>query len=75
MKDSFLEELDRVFDKFPKKCKKNLFGDLNAEVGKEDIFKPTTGSEGLEKITNNNGYPVINFATYKNLSEVNIPTL
>jgi hypothetical protein len=26
---------------------KNLLGDFNAKVGKENIFKPTVGNEGL----------------------------
>jgi exonuclease III len=40
VKDSFYEELERVFDKFPKYHMKILLGDFNAKVGKEDIFKP-----------------------------------
>jgi exonuclease III len=41
VKDSFYEELERVFDKFPKYHMKIMLGDFNAKVGKEDIFKPT----------------------------------
>jgi hypothetical protein len=41
VKDSFYEELERVFDKFPKYHTKILLGDFNAKVGREDIFKPT----------------------------------
>jgi hypothetical protein len=44
VKDSFYEELERVFDKFPKCQMKILFGDSFAKVGKEDIFKPTIGN-------------------------------
>jgi exonuclease III len=44
VKDSFYEELERVFDKFPKYHMKILVGDFNAEVDKEDIFKPTIGN-------------------------------
>jgi hypothetical protein len=40
-KDTY-EELERVFNKFPKYHLKMVFGDFNAEVGREDIFKPTT---------------------------------
>jgi endonuclease/exonuclease/phosphatase family metal-dependent hydrolase len=39
-------------------------GDFNAKVGREDIFKPTTGNESSHEIRNDNG--VVNFATYKN---------
>jgi hypothetical protein len=38
MKDSFYEELKCLFDKFPKYHMNILLGDLNAKVGREDIF-------------------------------------
>jgi exonuclease III len=48
MKDSFYEELERVFDKFLKYHIKILLGDFNAKVGTEDIFKPKIGNESLQ---------------------------
>jgi hypothetical protein len=41
MKDMFYEELEQVFDKFPKYHMKILLGDFKAKVGREDIFSPT----------------------------------
>jgi hypothetical protein len=39
---------------------KILLGDFNAKVGREDIFKPTTGNESLHEISsNNNGVRVV----------------
>ena len=38
-KDSFYEELEEVFDHFPKYQMKILLGDFNAKVGRENIFK------------------------------------
>jgi hypothetical protein len=67
VKDSFYEELERVFDKFPKYHMKILLGDFNAKVGREDIFKLTIGNENLREISNDNGVRLVNFATYKNL--------
>jgi exonuclease III len=52
VKDSFYEELEHVFDKFPKYHTKILLGDINAKVGREDIFKPTIGNESLHEISN-----------------------
>jgi exonuclease III len=52
VKDSFYEELERVFDKFPKYHIKILLGDFNAKLGREDIFKPTIGNESLHEISN-----------------------
>jgi hypothetical protein len=54
MKDSFYEELERVFNKFPKYHTKIML-DFNAKVGREDIFKPTIGNESLHEISNDNG--------------------
>jgi hypothetical protein len=68
MKDSFYEDLEHVFDKFPKFHIKMLLGDFNAKVGKEDIFKPTIGNKTLHETSNDNGVRVVNFATSKNLT-------
>jgi hypothetical protein len=46
---------------------KFLLGDLNANVGREDVFKPKIGNESLHEISNDNGVRVVNFATSKNL--------
>jgi hypothetical protein len=45
VKNSFCEELECVFDKFPKCHVKMLLGGFNAKVGREEIFKPTVGNE------------------------------
>ncbi|PNF19100.1 hypothetical protein B7P43_G10545, partial [Cryptotermes secundus] len=68
IKDRFYEELEHVFEKFPKYTMKILQGDLNAKVGKEDFFKPTIGNESLHEINNDNGVRVVNFATSKILT-------
>jgi hypothetical protein len=67
IKDSFYEELGRVFDQFPRYDMKILLGDFNAKVGRKDIFKPTIGNESSHEISNDNGLRVVNFATSKNL--------
>jgi exonuclease III len=41
VKDSFYEELERVFDKFSKYYMKILLGDFNVKIGMEDIFRTT----------------------------------
>jgi hypothetical protein len=65
VKDRFYEELEQVFDKFPNYHMKILL-DFNAKVGREDIFKPTTGNDSQHQISNDNGVRVVNFATSKN---------
>ena len=48
-KDSFYEDLEQVFNHFPKYHMKMLLGDFNAKVGRENIFKPTIGQESLHQ--------------------------
>jgi hypothetical protein len=63
VEDSVYEELERIFDKFPKYHMKILLGDLNAKVGREDIVKPTIWNESLHEINDDNGVRVVSFAT------------
>jgi hypothetical protein len=67
-KDTFYEELEGVFDQFPKYRMKILLGDFNAKVGREDIFKPTIGNDSLHETSNDNEVRVVNFATSKKSS-------
>ena len=66
-KVSFYEELEQVFDNFPKYHMKNLLADFNAKVGRMNIFKPTIGQESLHQDSNDNGVRLVNFVTSKNL--------
>jgi hypothetical protein len=54
-KDSFYEELEHIFHKFPKYHTKIFLGDFSAKVGREDIFKPAVGNGSLHEISNDNG--------------------
>jgi hypothetical protein len=48
-KDRFSEELEHVFNKFPKYHMILLLEGLSTKVGRENIFKPTMGNDnGLE---------------------------
>jgi hypothetical protein len=49
VKDSFYEELDPIFDKFPKYHTKILL-DFNAKVGRKNIFKLTIGMKVQMKL-------------------------
>ena len=65
-KDSFYEELEQIFDHFPRYHMKILLGEFNAKVGRENIFKPTIGNESVHQDSNDNGVRIVNFATSKN---------
>jgi hypothetical protein len=60
-KDSFCDELDQVFDHFPKYHMKILSRDFNAKLGRDDICKPTIGNESLHQDGNDNGVRIVNF--------------
>jgi hypothetical protein len=45
VKDSFYEDSERILVKFPKHHTKSFSRNFNAEVRREDIFKPTVGIE------------------------------
>jgi hypothetical protein len=50
VKDRFYEELECVFDKFPKYHTKILLEDFNVKVDREDIFKLTIGMKVYTKL-------------------------
>jgi hypothetical protein len=66
MKDRFYEELEQVFDKFPKYDTKILLRNFNAKVSREDILKRTIGNASLHETCDDNA--VVNLATCKNLT-------
>jgi hypothetical protein len=66
-KDSINEELEQVFYNFSKYHTKTLLGDVNAKVGRGNIFKPKIGNENLRPNSNDNGVRIGNFATSKNV--------
>jgi hypothetical protein len=57
-----------VFDNFPKHHTNVLLRGFNAKLDREAIFKPATGNESLQEISNDNGIRVVNCATFKNLT-------
>ena len=66
-KRQFYEELEQVFNNFPKYHIKNILGAFNAKVERENIFKPTIGNESLHQDSNDNGVRIVNFAISKNI--------
>ena len=57
-KDSFYDELHKVFNHFPKCHVKVLLGDFSAKLGREDILKLTIWNERLPQDSNDNGVRV-----------------
>lgn len=68
IKNEFYEKLEYLVDQLSSDyMKKEVLGDFNAKIGKEDIFKSTIRLESLHVESNDNGVRIINFATDKNL--------
>lgn len=67
-KDSFYENLEKLYDHAPRHDVKIVLGDFNAKIGKEKAFRPTIGKESLHEESNNNGTRLIDFATGKGMS-------
>jgi hypothetical protein len=64
-KDRFYEGAEHVFDHFRRNHMKILLGDFNANVGREDIFKPIIGNESLHEAINDNGVSVVKFCNFE----------
>ena len=67
-KDSFYEELEQVFDHFPRYYIKILLGDFKAKVGRENIFKPTIENESLHQDSKGNGVRIVKLRYIKKSS-------
>jgi hypothetical protein len=65
-----IEELECVFDKFPKDYMELCLGDFNAKIGREGIFKPTIGNENLHKISDDDGIRLENCHFEKSQSKM-----
>jgi len=68
LKDAFYETLERTFNCIPANYIKIVLGDMNAQVGRERIFKNTVGKESFHLQSNNNGLRLVSFATSKDLT-------
>lgn len=67
-KDQFYEKLEQVFDKQPRHDIKIIVGDMNAKVGREEIYRPTIGQHSLHERSNGNGARLIDFAVSRNMT-------
>ncbi|XP_022200144.2 craniofacial development protein 2-like [Nilaparvata lugens] len=66
-KDTFYGDLERAYNACPKHDIKVLMGDMNAKIGREEIYKQQAGSHSLHNESNLNGIRLINFAASKGM--------
>jgi endonuclease/exonuclease/phosphatase family metal-dependent hydrolase len=66
-KEDFYQNLEEVYDSCPSNDIKIVLGDLNAKVGKEEIYQGLIGTHSMHLYTNNNGQRLVDFAKKKNM--------
>jgi endonuclease/exonuclease/phosphatase family metal-dependent hydrolase len=66
-KESFYDLLQKTYEECPYYDVKIAVGDMNAQIGKEEVYYPTIGKHSLHESTNDNGYRLIKFAALNNM--------
>jgi len=67
LKEIFYDLLENTHEECPSYDLKIVVGDMNAEIGKEEVYCPTTGKHSLHESTNGNGYSLREFAALNNM--------
>jgi endonuclease/exonuclease/phosphatase family metal-dependent hydrolase len=69
-KEVFFQKMEEVYDACPPPPPndiKILLGDLNAKIGREEIYQELIRRSSMHPNTNNNGHRLVDFAATKNL--------
>jgi hypothetical protein len=61
----------KIYNACPRHNIKIVLGDMNAQIGKEDIYYPTIGKHCLHNHSNGIGLRLINFAISRGMSIAN----
>jgi len=64
IKEEFYNLLEQNINQISRSDIKIILGDFNADIGKESIYKPTTGNESLHN-ESNNGIKIISLRYLK----------
>jgi len=66
-KESFCDLLQKTHEECPSYDVKIVVGDMNAQIGKEEVYCPTIGKHSLHESTNDNDYRLIQFPALNNM--------
>jgi hypothetical protein len=66
-KEALYQKVEQVYDTCPPNHIKILLGDLNAKVGREEIYQGLIGRHSMHLNINNNGQRLVEFAAAKNM--------
>lgn len=53
-----------MYDRCPRRDVKLIIGDMNAQIGREELYEPVIGPNSLHAATNGNGQMCVNFAAF-----------
>jgi len=67
VKNEFYEDLERVYDTFPRHSLKVVIGDMNAKLEHDEGYIPTIGRECLYSMSNDNETIFVNFAVSRDI--------
>ena len=71
-KEKFYEDLQKIHNKIPKHDTFIILGDMNAKIGKEDVYQNVAGKHTLHENTNRNGEWVCEYAIANNMKIISI---
>ena len=66
-KEAFYAQLEQTYDGCPLRDVKIVIGDMNAQVGREEMYRPVIGPDSLHTVSNDNGQRCINFAASRGM--------
>ena len=66
-KEAVYAKFGQVYDGCSRRDVKIVIGDMNAQVGREEIFRPVIGPDSLHTVSNDNGQRCINFAASRGM--------
>nr|XP_014293250.1 uncharacterized protein LOC106691865 [Halyomorpha halys] len=66
-KEAFYNQLTKMYDEIAQYDTKIILGDFNAQLGKEEIYKPITGQQSRHDTTNDNDIRTVEFAASKDM--------
>ena len=66
-KDEFYTKMEEEINKVQRHDVKMILGDLNAKIGREELYRSTIGKESLHEDSNDNGLRLIDFAIEKKM--------
>ncbi|XP_058832921.1 craniofacial development protein 2-like [Topomyia yanbarensis] len=66
-KEAFYMQLEQTYDGCPLRDVKIVIGDMNAQVGREEMYRPVIGPNSLHSVSNDNGQRCVNFAASRGM--------